>query len=254
MTMIYVMLPAYNEETALPLLLDSYSKLLGERRLEYRVVIVDDGSVDRTAAIAERYAARMPLVLLRHGINKGLGAAMRTGLSHIAKISEPTDLVVTMDADNTHNPEVLFQMAGKIEEGADVVIASRYEAGGKEVGLAIHRKILSQGASFLLDKCFGVEGAKDYTCGYRMYRSSVIKNAFERYGDQFIVENSFVCMAEILIKTAYLPAKVAEVPLVLRYDLKAGMSKMRKIKTIIRYVRFIIREKKNHLRPALPVA
>lgn len=99
-----------------------------------------------------------------------------------------------------------------------MAIASRYETGGDEVGLKLHRKILSRGASFLLDKCFKVEGAKDYTCGYRMYRRSVIKNAFNRYGENFIVENSFVCMAEILIKVAYLPARVAEVPLVLRYE------------------------------------
>jgi dolichol-phosphate mannosyltransferase len=247
--MIHVMLPAYNEERALPLLLESYSKLLGERQVDYRVIVVDDGSVDRTAELTEQYAGRMPLELLRHGINRGLGAAMRTGLSHVAKISGPADLVVTMDADNTHNPEILFQMVEKIEQGADVVIASRYETGGKEVGLTIHRKILSHGASFLIDKCFRVEGAKDYTCGYRMYRTSVIKQAFERYGEDFITENSFVCMAEILIKTAYLPAKVAEVPLVLRYDLKEGTSKMKKIRTIMRYVRFIIREKRNHLGP-----
>lgn len=246
--MIYVMLPAYNEEKALPVLLDSFSRLFRESELPYKVVVVDDGSVDRTASIAERYARNMPLELLKHGVNKGLGAAMRTGLSRVAKISTATDLVVTMDADNTHNPDILLRMLKKMEEGADVVIASRYETGGDEVGLKLHRKILSRGASFLLDICFKVEGAKDYTCGYRMYRCSVLKNAFNRYGENFIVENGFVCMAEILVKVAYLPARVAEVPLVLRYDLKEGTSKMKKLKTIMRYLRFIVREKKNGLR------
>lgn len=246
--MIYVMLPAYNEEKALPLLLNSYAKLLGDRQMPYQVIIVDDGSTDHTADIAQSYADQIPLELIKHGINKGLGAAMRTGLSHVANISSPSDVVVTMDADNTHNPEILFQMLEKIEQGADVVIASRYEAGGQEIGLTFHRKILSLGASFLLNACFKVEGAKDYTCGYRMYRTSVISDAFKRYGGNFIVENSFVCMAEILIKIAYLPAKVVEVPLVLRYDLKEGTSKMKKIKTIARYIKFIIREKRNRLR------
>ena len=245
--MIYVMLPAYNEERALPLLLDSFSKLFEEHHLSYNVIIVDDGSTDNTALVAEQYAQRIPLELLKHGINKGLGAAMRTGLSHVAKISGRSDFLVTMDADNTHNPEILIQMLKKIEQ-ADVVIASRYEAGGQEIGLTFHRKILSLGASFLLNACFKVEGAKDYTCGYRMYRMSVISDAFKRYGGNFIVENSFVCMAEILIKIAYLPAKVVEVPLVLRYDLKEGTSKMKKIKTIARYIKFIIREKRNRLR------
>lgn len=245
--MIYVMLPAYNEEKALPVLLDSFSRLFQEFRLPYKIVVVDDGSVDHTASIAEQYARKMPLVLLKHGVNRGLGAAMRTGLSHVAQMSTPTDLVLTMDADNTHNPQVLLQMLTKVEQGADVVIASRYETGGDEVGLELHRRVLSRGASFLLDTCFKVEGAKDYTCGYRMYRCSVIKDAFKRYGKNFIIENGFVCMAEILIKVAYLPARVAEVPLILRYDLKEGISKMKKLRTIMRYLSFILREKKNRL-------
>jgi dolichol-phosphate mannosyltransferase len=249
--MIYVVLPAYNEEKGLPLLLDSFLKLFEGHKLSYKIVIVDDGSTDSTASIAEQYARKMPLKLLKHGINKGLGAAMRTGLSYVAKISEPSDFVVTMDADNTHNPEVLLHMLKKIEQGADVVIASRYETGGEEVGLKFHRKILSRGASYLLGKCFRIEGAKDYTCGYRMYRASVIKSAFERYRKKFIVENSFVCMAEILIKVAYLPARVEEVPLILRYDLKEGISKMKKLRTIMRYMRFILREKRNGLRQGL---
>ena len=249
--MIYVMLPAYNEEKALPVLLDKFSKLFEGNQLPYEVVVVDDGSTDGTAGIAERYARKIPLKLLKHGVNKGLGAAMRTGFSHIARISDSSDVVLTMDADNTHDPELALQMLKKTEGGADVVIASRYAEGGEEVGLKLHRKVLSRGASFLLDTCFTVRGARDYTCGYRMYRAWTIKQAFDRYKENFIVENSFVCMAEILIKIAYLPAQVEEVPLILRYDLKEGESKMKKLKTIMRYIRFIAREKKNHLRPAL---
>jgi dolichol-phosphate mannosyltransferase len=246
------MLPAYNEEKALPLLLDSFSKLFEDHKLSYKIVIVDDGSTDNTANIVEQYGMKIPLELLKHGVNKGLGAAMRTGFSYLIQISVPSDIIVTMDADNTHNPETLLQMLKKIEQEADVVIASRYAIGGDEIGLELHRKILSRGASLLLNKCFKVKGAKDYTCGYRMYRASVIKNAFNRYKEKFIVENSFVCMAEILIKVAYLPANVEEIPLVLRYDLKEGASKMKKLKTIMRYLRFILREKRNNLRPGIP--
>jgi dolichol-phosphate mannosyltransferase len=245
--MIYVMLPAYNEEKCLPLLLDNFYRVFQEISMPYKVVVVDDGSVDHTASIAKQYALRMPLELIKHGVNKGLGAAMRTGLSHVAETSRPTDVIVTMDADNTHNPEVLLEMLKKVEQGADVVIASRYQTGGDEVGLEVHRKMLSRGASLLLGLFFRVEGASDYTCGYRMYRCSVIKNALKRYGKALITENGFVCMAEILVKVAYLPATIAEVPLILRYDLKEGVSKMKKIKTIIQYLKFIAREKRNGL-------
>jgi len=57
--MIYVMLPAYNEEKALPVLLDSFSRLFQKSELPYKVVVVDDGSVDRTASIAEQYGRGM---------------------------------------------------------------------------------------------------------------------------------------------------------------------------------------------------
>jgi dolichol-phosphate mannosyltransferase len=247
------MLPAYNEEKALPLLLDGFQKLCEQYKLRYKVIVVDDGSKDSTASIAEKYARKMPLELLRHGINKGLGAAMRTGLSYIAQNSSPSDIVVAMDADNTHNPENLLKMLTKIEQGADIVIASRYETGGNEVGLSFQRKILSYGASYLLDRFFRIEGAKDYTCGYRMYRTSLIKDGFKFYGEKFITENSFVCMAEILIKLGYLSAKITEVPLVLRYDLKKGVSKMKKLRTIGRYLQFIWREKRNGFRPVRPI-
>lgn len=251
--MIYIMLPAFNEEKALPLVLDGFQELFEHNKLRYRVIVVDDGSEDNTARIAEEYARKIPLELLRHEINKGLGAAMRTGLSYIAQNSSRSDIVVTMDADNTHNPENLLKMLKKIEEGADIVIASRYAEGGKEVGLSFQRKILSYGASFLLDIFFRIEGAKDYTCGYRMYRTSLIKDAFKRYGENFITENSFVCMAEILIKLGYLNAKVAEVPLILRYDLKEGVSKMKKLRTIKRYLQFVWKEKRNGLARLHPI-
>lgn len=245
--MIFVMLPAYNEEKALPLLLNAFSQMFASMGGEYRVVVVDDGSSDGTKDVALRYAEKMPLELVPHPQNMGLGAAMLTGFTYLSRLCDEDDLVVTMDADNTHDPALVPQMKASIEAGADVVIASRYADGGQEVGLTTHRKVLSRGASLLLSTAFPVEGARDYTCGYRMYRGPLLNQAIERYGDRFVTERSFVCMAEILIKIAYLPAKVDEVPLVLRYDLKEGDSKMKKIQTILRYISFIAHEKRHGL-------
>jgi len=179
------------------------------------------------------------MTILRHGKNKGLGAAMRTGLTHIAEHGKDDDLVLTMDADNTHDPSIIPSMLRKIGQNADVVIASRYESGGAEVGLSAQRKFLSRGASLLLDTVYRIPGVRDYTCGYRLYRNACVRETIRRYGKHFITEDSFVCMAEILVKIAKLPSTVAEVPLILRYDLKEGASKMKKLKTIMRYLRFI---------------
>lgn len=248
--MLYVMLPAFNEETALPLLLDRFHQTLPAIEPEYRIVIVDDGSSDNTAGVTEQYAKKMPVELVRHEVNKGLGAAMKTGFAHIAERAAPEDLIVTMDADNTHDPATIAAMKRAIEDGDDVVIASRYAAGGEEVGLNAFRKVLSRGASYLVSSVFPVAGARDYSCGFRIYRVSRIQAAFARYGDDFITESSFVCMAEILIKIAYLPSRIGEVGLVLRYDMKEGESKMKYAQTIIRYIKFLVREKIGGLRPA----
>jgi dolichol-phosphate mannosyltransferase len=250
--MLYVMLPAFNEEAALPLLLDRFQETLPSITSDWRIVVVDDGSSDDTVRVAEAYAAKMPLDLVRHTVNQGLGAAMKTGFAHIADRAGPDDLVCTMDADNTHDPSTVGAMKDAIEDGHDVVIASRYAPGGEEVGLNAFRKVLSRGASYLVSSFFPVTGARDYSCGFRLYRASRIQAAFSRYGEDFITESSFVCMAEILVKIAYLPSRVGEVGLVLRYDMKEGESKMKYAKTIIRYLKFLTREKMGGLRRADP--
>jgi dolichol-phosphate mannosyltransferase len=182
----------------------------------------------------------MPVQILDHGVNKGLGQAMLTGLRHAAMLVNDEDVLVSMDADNTHEPLLIGAMLKKIRavdgvRAADVVIASRYEKGGEEIGLSKIRSILSGGASSLLRIFFPIPGVKDYTCGYRAYRGDMLKRAYQVYGDRLVEERGFTCMAEILIKLRAIGARVAEVPLVLRYDLKSGMSKMKVVRTILRY-------------------
>ncbi|NLD35606.1 MAG: glycosyltransferase [Desulfatiglans sp.] len=241
--MLYVLLPAYNEEKSMQSLLERFKKLFAENKIHYLIVVVDDGSTDRTAETVNGFNNEINISLVPHPYNMGLGAAMRTGFDYIAGLSKPGDLILTMDADDTHNPSIVGDMIQKIQKGKDIIIASRYEHGGEEIGLALHRKILSLGASFLLKIFFPIEGVKDYTCGFRLYSADIIKKAVDKYKENFITHNSFVCMAEILIKLSYLGVKVDEVPLILRYDLKQGQSKMKKIRTIFRYIHFIFREK-----------
>jgi len=239
-TVIYFLLPAYNEESDLPKVLESISKLKFEVE-DWRVVVIDDGSSDGTPALLKKWSDKVPLTVLTHSPNQGLGRAMRTGLSHLSEIVTDTDAVVALDADSTQPPELTVRMRRKQQrDNLDVVIASRYcdegsDDKGKEVGLAFHRKVLSRGASFLLDLAFHVKGAKDYTCGFRLYSGSILKRAKRIYGDRFVEEKNFVCMAEILVKLYHIGAKVGEVPLTLRYDLKGGASKLRIMRTVLRY-------------------
>jgi len=231
--MILIVLPAYNEAEGLPALLRSIRQVMEESRLEYKVVVVDDGSSDGTWDAILRHASEMPLVPVRHETNRGLAEALRSGLQVAVGQAAPTDVIVTMDADNTHAPGLVMRMLGLIREGHDLVIGSRYVAGARVVGVPFHRRVLSGGASLLMRTVFPIKGARDYTCGFRAYRASILQAAFARYGEGLISQKGFSCMVDILLKMRRLDPIVTEVPLILRYDLKHGMSKMRAAHTIV---------------------
>lgn len=231
--MILIVLPAYNEAEGLPALLQSIRQVMDESRLGYSVVVVDDGSSDATWDVISRHAAEMPVVPVRHEVNRGLAEALRSGLQVALSQAAPTDVIVTMDADNTHAPGLVMRMLGLIREGHDVVIGSRYVAGARVVGVPFHRRVLSYGASLLMRTVFPIRGVRDYTCGFRAYRASVLQAAFARYGEGLISQKGFSCMVDILLKMRRLDLIATEVPLILRYDLKHGMSKMRAARTIV---------------------
>jgi dolichol-phosphate mannosyltransferase len=242
---IYFLLPAYNEETGLPPVLETISGLKFPDE-EWQVVVVDDGSSDTTPDLLKNRAERIPMTVLTHESNQGLGRAMRTGLNFLGGKVTDDDAVVALDSDNTHDPSLALKMRAKQHDrDLDIVIASRYcmseDDEGKEIGLALHRKVLSKGASFLLDSFFHVKSARDYTCGFRLYSGRIIRRGVKVYGEKLVEEKNFVCMAEILVKLAHVGAKVDEVPLTLRYDLKSGASKLRIFRTIMRYINLIWR-------------
>ena len=239
--MIYILLPAYNEEHDIGVLLKRIEETLQQSLSGYKILVVNDGSTDRTLSVVTGCQASMPIELLDHGVNKGLGQAMLTGLRRAAALVSDEDVLITMDADNTHDPRLIHRLVEQIGAGAGVVIASRYEQGGEEIGLSETRSFLSRGASGLLKVFFPIPGAKDYTCGYRAYQGSTLKRAYQMYGDRLVEEHGFTCMAEILIKLRALGVRVTEVPLVLRYDLKSGQSKMKVLRTILRYFVLIAR-------------
>lgn len=236
-----VMLPAYNEAEAVEPLLTRIAPVLSSLDVPGSVLLVDDGSADDTIAIARRVCERLslPLTVVEHGVNRGLGEALKTGFTWARDNLAADDVLVVMDTDNTHDPAAIPSMLDRLAEGHDIVIASRYAPGGEEVGLSAFRTLTSRGASLVLSIFLPVPGARDYSCGYRAYTGETIARAFATYGDDFITEPGFVSSAEILIKCAYLPAKVGEVPLVLRYDLKGGASKMNVTDTIRRYIAMI---------------
>ena len=240
---VYVVLPAYNEEESLGPLLERIDTSMHEDEIFYKVIVIDDGSRDRTLDVARRYALDIPIHIVRHEKNQGLGATIRDGLRTAALLCSPHDVIVAMDADNTHTPGLIRSMVRLIREGSDVVIASRYQPGSFIRGVPFHRNLISFGARLLFKIVFPIRGVRDYTCGYRAYRGSVLREAFDRYGESFINEEGFQCMVDILLKLRHMDLIFREVPLILRYDLKGGASKMKILRTIVRTLNLMLRRR-----------
>lgn len=237
-THVVVVLPAYNEAVELPRLINRVNAAASSIG-RCSILVVDDGSSDETASIARSFASH-GVSLVQHKRNQGLGAAINTGLCAALEMHDCTH-IVTMDADNTHDPLLIATLLRESnEKDLDIVIASRYADGGREVGLTFKRKLFSRAASTFLRVRFRVNGARDLTCGYRLYRASFLRAAVQRYGGSIVRETGFTCMVELLVKLCALGARVGEAPLVLRYDLKAGPSKMRVRRTIVRYAQIMM--------------
>ena len=235
--MIWIVLPAYNEEANIGRLLGEICATWKENLpyRELRVLVVDDGSADRTAEVIASFRdaldpAEYPgcaVELLAHPENQGLAEAIRTGLTTAAERAGDRDIILTMDADNSHVPGLVPTMVRAIGEGYDLVIASRYQPGARVVGLSLERRALSFAASLIFRALFPIPGVRDYTCGFRAYRAAMIRPVLAE-NPQFISERGFSCMVDILLKlrTRQPPVTMAEVPLLLRYDKKEGASKM----------------------------
>ena len=241
--MIYVFLPAYNEENALPKLVlkfDHEFKKMGE---VYRIVVVDDGSRDKTVEVAMELAKNFPIEVLRHEVNQGLGQTVIDGFKHVANIAAPEDLVVSMDCDDTHDPKYMPPAIKKVREGYDLVILSRYQKGGGEEGLTRFRSFTSRCAGSFLKLFFPIAGVWEYSCAYRVYRVGSLQQVMKTFGDRFVEfpHLGFVAVPEILLKFRKLRMKIGEEPFLLHYDQKAGKSKMNVGRTIRGYFALVSR-------------
>lgn len=238
---VIIILPAFNEEDSIGELLEEFCQLVPQLD-NYQIILVNDGSTDRTVEIAERYKTRLNLIIVHHKENQGLGPTIKTGLyAAMEHITGENDAIVYMDADYTHSPQYIPLMIAAMEKGADVVIASRFLPGSREIGVPFLRRMYSRGARMLFRLFLPLPGVSDFTCGYRAYRSSLIREALRVYGDKIIERSGFACTDELLVNLATFDIKIAEVPFILRYDRKKGRSKLPLWRTIRETVRMLLK-------------
>ncbi|HEX2922507.1 MAG TPA: glycosyltransferase family 2 protein [Chloroflexota bacterium] len=240
-------IPAYNEEHNIGCLLRGLAGL--ERgRLDFSVIVVNDGSWDRTREVATGCGVGLPIEVIDHPTNLGVGAAFRTGFTAALMKARPADIIVSMEADNTSDLSILHQMLKQIETGSDVSLASCYAPKGGVLGTTPSRVLFSKAANLIIERLYGVSEVHTYSSFYRAYRASALFLGFETYGDAFISEPGFVCVVEVLVKLHRLGLKLTEIPMILDGSRRAGTSKMRVTHTVLGYLTFILHDATRHLR------
>lgn len=241
--MIYILLPAYDEADSFDYILPKIEKLMKEDlKSSYHLIICNDGSKDNTLEKLEYFKKNIPMTVINHRLNRGLGETSRDLFEKAAELAVDGDIIIRMDCDDTHEPEYIRGMVDKINRGYDVVIASRFIDGGGQEGLNSYRRIISWVGNKFMKLFFPIHGLNEYTCGFRAYRASIIKQAINIFGNNFIQLKGlgFTCTLEKIVKLKMLGAKFGESPFVLKYHQKRSQSKMVSSVTTFGYFALIL--------------
>jgi dolichol-phosphate mannosyltransferase len=212
---VLVVVPTYNESANVVQLLGAIRDALPDAG----ILVVDDGSPDGTAELAEAAAPELGQVeVLRRDGKAGLGSAYRAGFAW--GLERDYEAFVEIDADFSHDPTALPELVAPLAHGHEVVIGSRYVPGGSIPRWSWFRHLLSKGGNVYASAVLGL-GVSDSTAGYRVYAATVLRRLdlpsvrAEGYGFQI----------EMTYRARRAGASIVEVPI--RFvDRVAGNSKM----------------------------
>lgn len=231
---LYFLLPIYNEEANIASVISGLrARQFGD---EIKIVAVNDGSEDRTAAILNVLSGS-DLIMLGTHVNMNVGAVFSSGIKYIVSKAQDGDLLVILESDQTSAMDLVPVMLDEIRfKGKDIVVASRYVAGGGYRNFPVTRLIFSHLANRLMQYYFPIPNVLDYTIFFRAYRISSLRAALPYFGDSGLIQtHGFVANAELLIKLSLLSPLVAEIPFVYDYGVKRGASKINVLRTINEY-------------------
>lgn len=212
---VLVVMPTYNERENVAAVL----KAVRDSAPDADVLVVDDNSPDGTAKLVNETGESLGRIdLLQRPEKQGLGSAYRDGFR--LAVERGYDVVVSMDADFSHDPVVLPEMLRLIAAGADAVIGSRYVAGGATVDWPLHRRLLSRCGNRYTSLVLGLP-VRDCTSGYRAYRS----DALAEIDPGSTTAEGYAFLTELVRRLVRARRRVVETPIVFT-DRRYGSSKM----------------------------
>jgi dolichol-phosphate mannosyltransferase len=208
-------LPTYNERENLEPML----RALGDKGVE--VLVIDDNSPDGTGELADGLAEELGYVSVLHRERKeGLGPAYLAGFRRA--LADGADLVLEMDCDFSHDPKDVPRLIAAAEEGADLVLGSRYVDGGAIQNWGALRRFVSSGGSLYARILLGTS-VRDLTGGFKCYRRQVL----ETIGLESIHSKGYAFQIETTYRALRAGFRVVEIPITF-VDREAGGSKMSK--------------------------
>jgi dolichol-phosphate mannosyltransferase len=226
-----IIIPCYNEADNLEKLRNEFFPVANElaQTRSVEVIFVDDGSTDATwtaltSAFSGFSSPNLTVRFEQHPVNRGLGAALRTGFA-----AARGDIIVTTDSDGTYKFETIPALLSYLKPGFDIVTASPYHPAGRVEGVPAWRLVFSRGSS-LLYRLLVNWHIHTYTCLFRAYRRPVI----ERVPFQ---ANGFLAGTELMVNAMMMGYRVVEYPAVL-YSRRYGVSKAKITRTILAHLRY----------------
>jgi len=210
-----VTIPTYNERETIVSLLEAVHEHLPAAD----ILVVDDSSPDGTAELVEGFMADHGYVKLRvRPVREGLGPAYADAFERL--IADGCERICHMDADFSHDPERLPDFMAVMDEGAELVIGSRYVPGGGTENWPLSRRIMSRCGSWYAATVLGLP-VRDATGGFKCWDSALLAKVLAKE----LCIKGFGFMIETTFRAHLLGAKIVEVPIVFR-DRRQGQSKM----------------------------
>lgn len=209
---------------------------------DFEIIACLDGSKDNSFELLSAFAKFHPVKVLPLKNERGLGLAFKRLFLDVIENSADDDLIISLDADNTHNPEQIPKMIEHFQKNnLDLLVASRFCSSSVMADFPLRRKLISKSISILLQNLFSVrkisgEKLQDFTSGYRIYKAEKLKKLFVKKKNQFITEPEFTYTCELLIKLARINCRIDEIAISYDYGKKLGASKLRLMRNFWRLI------------------
>ena len=232
--MIKIILCAFNEAKNIEKLIPSIIHEFELMQRKFEIIFCLDCTTDNSIEIIDKYKKNYPITILPIENQRGLGIAYKKAFLHVIYNCDPSDIIVSFDADFSHNPSQLKEMLGIFEnKKLDFMVASRFVDKSSMILFPLYRKLISKSISIFLQNIFPIKNnnnqIKDYSSGYRIYQNEILQNLHKKIGINFITEKDFTCLIEILIKLNKnkLINNFEEFAIKYEYGNKIGASKLR---------------------------